>query len=292
MQIVPAMAAEANTIDYVAIGDSVAAGVRGGKLPLGDPNYEKYSDEGYTDDIANALRTSGILRTFDEKLCVSGATAAGLVEILSDPANYAQVQYLLGNADIVTLDIGANDVLNYKVRVDNTQISFYQYVFLHKDEIQSCITYTSTGTPVVKLSNKIKYDLMSMIAQLSYALSHGLGLSIQRNIETILKSILNANPNAKIYVMGYYNPLPLLSQYGMDLTIPAIYFNTFIYRAIWNVRCCSAYYGASLNYVDTLLTMSNGVNKGYLSPLDIHPTAFGYQTIANLFMKKISIDLQ
>ena len=98
------------TLNYVAIGDSVAAGVRGGIYP---PGSEPGSDKGYTDYIANKLKSAGVLGDFNKDICVAGATALELAQRvgadLSGPAGKEATA--IKNADIITFDAGANDLL-------------------------------------------------------------------------------------------------------------------------------------------------------------------------------------
>lgn len=54
-----------NKIDYVAMGDYCAAGVRAVPGPL--PGWEEGSDYGYTDMIAAWLEELGVLGKFNEK---------------------------------------------------------------------------------------------------------------------------------------------------------------------------------------------------------------------------------
>jgi hypothetical protein len=92
-----------------AFGDSCAAGVRGG---VGEPGSELSSDKGYTDNLAAMLEEAGVLGSFNEDFCTSGMTAALLAEntaVLSDETT--EEAQLVADAEIVTLDIGANDLL-------------------------------------------------------------------------------------------------------------------------------------------------------------------------------------
>jgi lysophospholipase L1-like esterase len=275
MSATPAMAATTpKTIDYVAFGDSVAAGVRGGNADPRDPAYELGSAYGYTDNIANKLREAGVLGSFNEQFAISGATAAGLAlasNILNYPAppEINPVYNLVKNAEIMTLDIGANDLLG----------PLYEYVATHSD---------------------IQYDNSTQMAEVVNILNGimgghyfgSTGAAVQGNIETILKNILNVNPSVKIYVMGYYNPLPALSAANnMDLQVNAAmnYFNTFIETATKKIT--DANEGASINYVDTMAAMAKNSDKN-LVPTDIHPTEAGYRVIAKEFWSQVKLNLR
>jgi lysophospholipase L1-like esterase len=268
MSVTPAMAARTpKTIDYVAFGDSVAAGVRGG---VWNPLPEEGSDYGYTDNIRNKLEEAGVLGDFNEQFAISGATAAGLVEALKDPVYGPRALQLVQNAEIVTLDIGANDLLG----------PLYKYV-LPLIANPSSIWYTNPTEVVTQV--------VGILSDITTSLGSE-GLAIKGNIETILQNILNVNPNVKIYVMGYYNPLPALSAaYGVDLNTPIKHFNNFIIKkAISNVNTHNK--GASITYIDTMHAMSSSDEN--LVPTDIHPTESGYVDIADEFWKKIELDIR
>lgn len=245
-------------IDYVAFGDSVAAGVRGGV------STEEGSDYGYTDNIAANLKSIGALGIFNKNFCVSGMTAAQLAEAtdaLNDP-DTSEYQ-LVNNAEIATLDIGANDLL--------APIKAY---------------IKEAGGVASANETKLAEAAAQMIQNLYYGT---MGTDVQSSVETILQNILNANGNIKIYVMGYYNPLPIMSSlYGVDLDETVEYFNRFIKAAISNVLSNNK--GASIIYIDTMTAMAENSDAN-LSATDIHPTEAGYKVIANEFWQQIKLAL-
>lgn len=258
LSVSPALAFNASQpIDYVAFGDSVAAGVRGGVK-------ESNSTFGYTDDLASFLRDSGVLSSFNEDFCTSGMTAKTLVAktaVLSDTTSAGYK--LVKKAEIATLTIGANDLL----------APLYAYIGSLKST--SSVDTAKLKSLLNTVTNQI-YD--GTTAQ-----------AIQANIETILHNILNANTNIKIYVMGYYNPLPLTSAMaGVDLTTPLKDFNVFIQRAVSNVAAKNA--DASISFVDTMSSISaDSMNNLVMS--DIHPTPAGYKVIAAEFWKQVKVNV-
>lgn len=252
----PALAySSSNQIDYVAFGDSVAAGVRGGVSEAG-------SDFGYTDDLAAYLKASGVLSSFNENFCTSGMTAKTLAANTAVLNNKSSNEYkLVKNAEIATLTIGANDLL----------APLYAYVSTLKG---------ATSTDMAKLK-----EILSAIANQVY--DSTTAPSVQANIETILQNILNANPNIKIYVMGYYNPLPAVSTLiGVDMTTPLKDFNVYIRKAVSDVAAKNT--GASISYVDTMAAMVADT-ANFLVMSDIHPTPSGYKVIAAEFWKQIEL---
>lgn len=257
ISVTPALAdsSAAPSIDYVAFGDSVASGVRGGVKEVG-------SDFGYTDLIAADLKAAGALGFFNEDFCVSGMTAkllASNTSVLTDTTSSGYK--LVKNAEIATLDIGGNDLL----------APIYAYM------------KTLTGGQSPDLA-KIK-DILTAVGD---SVNDGVTApGVEISIETILQNILKANPNIKIYVMGYYNPLPAAAAItGVDLNTPLKDFNVYIKKAITDVSAANT--GASIYYVDTLAAMAADSSNALVAT-DIHPTPAGYKIIAAEFWKQIGL---
>jgi lysophospholipase L1-like esterase len=239
-------------LNYMAFGDSVAAGVRGGC-------FELRSDKGYVDDIANLLSRKSVLGNFNKDFCVSGMTAQGLAlgtSVLRDSSSNAAG--LVRNADVITLDIGANDIL------------------------ESFSAYATTFRSVKDLNYDFAKQLLNnMINELYYG---SVGAEIPKSIETILENILTANGGVRIYVMGYYNPLPLFSSIlEVDLNQPTEYLNTLIRNAISKIQ--ALYPQASIVYVPTFDAMASAANTLVIS--DIHPTEAGHRIIAQEFWRQL-----
>src|SRR4051794_4953576 len=90
-------------LDYVALGDSLAAGQT--------PNKEL--GKGYTDYLANQLTKVGMLASFDKRFAVSGYTTTDVLNDLQtnvskpDPnGNTVEIQSAIKNAEIITIDGG------------------------------------------------------------------------------------------------------------------------------------------------------------------------------------------
>lgn len=252
----------AKVIDYVAIGDSVAAGVRGG---VGTPGSESGSEYGYTDDLAKKLKEAGVLGTFNKQFCISGLTAETLANYSSMLAMPGTSAYdLVKNAEIITIDVGADDLL----------IPLYSY-------IQPLIADPNSAWYTDQ--NEVLRKAAVILSQINYTEK---GASIKTNIETTLQNILNVNKTVKIYVMDYYNPLPVLSStYGVDLNTPVKYINGVIDSAVTDVKTKNQ--GSSITSIDVMAVMSA---TGNLVPTDIHPTVAGYQAIAEEFWNRIKVD--
>ena len=96
-----AFAQNSEVIDYVALGDSLAAGYT--------PNQTL--DKSYTDFIAEKLDGEGVLGDY-QNFGVPGYTTVNVFNII-DPNNPVNTNRIvaISNAEIITLDVGANDLI-------------------------------------------------------------------------------------------------------------------------------------------------------------------------------------
>ncbi|MCK5758359.1 MAG: hypothetical protein KAH14_04630 [Clostridiales bacterium] len=279
-------------IDYVALGDSGAAGVRA--IPGQLPGLEDGSDFGYTDVIANWLDGLGVLGKFDEKYSISGNTAALLAQQTSKADGFKRLK----KAEIVTVTIGANDLIQPLYDYFNATIA--------------------SGQPLSVLGAITALEVCRDEIENNFA-----HLIMEQNIEIVLDNIMRANSETSVYVMGYYNPLPCLVDFGFDMAPYVMLINDMINLAI--AKTMINYPDASIDFIDTL-GIINGIlsytpisvfpwySYGYsytswypylapdgpylysdfsnpLEPIaDIHLTEEGYVKVANSFMVKINED--
>ncbi|WP_227395422.1 SGNH/GDSL hydrolase family protein [Jeotgalibacillus aurantiacus] len=96
---------------YIALGDSVAAGVT--------PNESV--DAGYTDIIAAELGQSGLLAAFSKDFAVPGFTTSNVLELFDNEA----VRDSVSQATMITLSAGANNVLGLVQQDDLGQTVSY-----------------------------------------------------------------------------------------------------------------------------------------------------------------------
>ena len=152
-----------SSYDYVALGDSYSAGQTPYGVTVG------YS---YTDIIKDKLASAGILGSY-HKEGVSGYTTTDVMGQL--PA----IKELLSNAEIVTMDIGINDIL-------------------YLPEVEA---YRSNPTP--ENFDAAQAAVIQKIRE------------VDSNIEAIISEIKAVNPytDPHIYVMGYFNAFPNLPEF-------------------------------------------------------------------------------
>src|SRR5690606_24575864 len=154
--------AERPVLNYVALGDSLAAGFL---------NSKEFGD-GYPEYIAQGIEEKTAYRVNLSNFGVGGYQTVHLLEQLERE----DVQKALKEADIITIDIGANDILS-KIGVN--------FDLTKPEEMQ-------------RIVNEVTETL----------------LVIKTNIGEIFTKIQQINPDAPIFFMGYYNALPYLE--GQD----------------------------------------------------------------------------
>ncbi|MHA6258843.1 S-layer homology domain-containing protein [Sporosarcina sp. CAU 1771] len=88
---------QTSTIDYLALGDSLAAGL----------SSENVLGNGYTDYLAEILDDATLLKSFFKGFSVPGYTSTQVLLDLDKP----EVQESIMNAELITISAGANDAL-------------------------------------------------------------------------------------------------------------------------------------------------------------------------------------
>lgn len=161
---------EITLISYLALGDSLAAGV--------DSNNSL--GKGYADILAESMGELNLLHSFNKGFAYPGFKTADVLKDIRENKTGAirgygfdkpstTIHEAIKNSNLITLSVGANDVLG-TLKID-----------------------PATG--------KVEYNE----ATLEKAL-----MQVGYNINEIIKEIHAINPKTNVYVMGYYNPFPHL----------------------------------------------------------------------------------
>lgn len=233
--------AEESEIDYLAIGDSLAAGI----------NEQGQLGKGYADFLAEMLNWEGALQSFNKGFSVPGYKTSDLLKDLKE--NPEKLIYNLNGlqeqsthlkeeiekAEIITISIGANDVL----------------ASLKKDSE----------------TNELNYNLTNIITGVQ---------SVGNNYKAIISTIKSSNPNAKIFVMGYYNPFPSLENYETQLVLLV----NMIDDTIRSVAVANDAY-----FVEVSNEIAANAEAYLPNPNNIHLSEAGYQAVAQAFYEAYSI---
>ncbi|GAA0315766.1 hypothetical protein GCM10008967_02890 [Bacillus carboniphilus] len=126
---------KAEAITYVALGDSIAAGV----TPYNELGL------GYADFVKQELESRGKVVEFHKEFAVPGYNTTQVLADLSKP----ELQAALAEAELVTISAGANDLLKIaKIDAEAGTVSF--------DLEEATAALTTTGENIAKIVGTIK----------------------------------------------------------------------------------------------------------------------------------------
>lgn len=225
--------------NYVALGDSLAAGI--------DPQGKQ--GEGYADMIAAKIEGENALAAFNKGFAKSGyKTSDVLQDIKKD----------------VTRDIIGKGYTKKTASL--------------KDSIRNAdiITISAGANDVLQyvkansLTGGLEYDQQKLAAGLK---------EVGENLTSIQNEIKKLNPQAKVYVMGYYNPFPYLATDGQPMV------DALLNQLNGAIKASTA--GAGSVYVDTKDAIAGDYREFLPNPQNIHLSIKGYEQVAEKFWNHI-----
>lgn len=236
--------AEEHSFTYVALGDSITAGTGLSDFqylpaPIGldvRPNFEGYSSKCYVSVVADRL---GLDRQHALNLGLPGLMAPDLVDMVRDGAMphmnqpsgayyvYPEYQDYIRNADVISIQIGANDAL-VPVIVSVGNATNWKSEQLANTILGGAYRDLSWETIQLFFDSLKKLTLTrEEQAALGYALSDGMRETVNKayqdvtaNLPVVVEEIRKLNPDAEILLLGYYNPawiLPTWNNYFNQL---------------------------------------------------------------------------
>lgn len=270
MAIGTVSAAENNkTLDYVALGDSLAAGQK--PTAIGSTSAKLYGTS-YPKFIRDDLSSKGQLNSY-ANFGVTGYQTWQVSYDLMNPGS--ETNKAIAFADIITLDIGANDLLS-GLEVEEGDVS----------------------TLLERLAGMDDFQMAGLIAYID-SLKLGAVPYVAGQVGYIITQIKGIKYDAEIYVMSYYNAFAFLNDYSddpalqakIDLLIPELEELIQAYNvALEQTIATISYQYPGITYVSTWEAMGGDLESNartYL-PLDIHPTVQGYRAIAQAFWDEMS----
>jgi lysophospholipase L1-like esterase len=227
-----------NSIVYVALGDSLAAG----QTPYKDANGLPQYDKGYVDVIAEKM----IENQYEVSLInegKSGLTSDHLKVMVNDPSIQDTV---IKDANIITITIGANDILG--------ALDFNTFAL--KEGVD----------PKMILGN------------------------LHINLNTILESIKKVNSDAKVYVMGYYNPfVQAMTQMPEENKQVLLSLLQGLNQSLQGAVVAQAQGGLNVSFVPTAEVINADPIRFVPNPKDVHLSKEGYQVVGEAFWKVINL---
>ena len=276
-------------LTYVALGDSITSGVGLADMKYNiaqigydlRPNFEGYSSQCYTALVGKGL---GLDRQHAINLGLPGLMSPDMVDMVQSSAMpkmnqasgsyyvYPEYQEYLRKADIISIQIGSNDALvpcivglgeatNWKseqlagLMVSGALRDFnFQKLGLFLEALnRMTLTFDES-----RATNRLLFRGMDEICNQAYT-------NVTNSLPQIVASIRALNPDAKIVLLGYTNPVPLL---------PA--WNRYFSRLNRFAKDLAAQEG--LIYVDIPRTQTAA---------DGHPTVKGHKYIAQQILNAI-----
>ena len=261
-------------VQYVALGDSITIG-----------------DSSYVSKVSSYLKSSyGACTT--KNLAVDGWQSGDLLDALTNSKNakYYTMRSAIKNADIITIDIGSNDIMQTAMEVISDCFAC--------DESQLGDVTASWSE---KLSNATGLQLywiylqaMVIARNINYQLNYGTKMQtamtkFDANFKEIMTQIKKLAPNAKIYIGNIYNPYvgsPSLYVGNYEVINVEKFAKTYVVKANTTIKK----YATGCVIVDLYNTINNAKYiKGDLANyiFDPHPNATGQTAIANKFIASI-----
>ena len=284
---------------YLSLGDSIANGI-------GENNVENkymYRTPGaYPDLIAKEIGAEltqlacGGMRTVELRACLEDDYV--MPDELANNFSRAKVDEIRGlyapaikNADIITLNIGSNDILTYAMlRAKAASSALGIRIDGAIAELEAKGEYTAA---LVTLLNAVKTvdKYGTIVSEAIDGLSDGY-VHFCRNWDAIIGDIYTLNPKVTLMVAGFYNPFNelkltddslielgkaadgIMDMLNLTITRNSAYAGKYIYVDIMGVQSIAAKYGDSL------------LDEGFFQSveLDVHPSNEGQADIAQRFM--------
>lgn len=235
-------------IDVLALGDSVAAGVvMNGSTMEYVPSYSAL--------LTQSMNYIGILGHYYPE-GVPGYDTQDVLEQL--PSLNDKIK----EAELITLTVGANDLLFY---------------------LGDSLKVLSAATTDQEKASAVE-ALQTVLQTQNDAIVSTLSTKVPANLDAILKTIKVENPDAKVYVTGYYNPFVHFPEQVQTVLLQ------YISGLNQSIESVTKVNGA--NFVDIFDALDDASDPNdqllYIQPADIHPTSKGHAQIEKILWALIA----
>lgn len=256
----PARAQAAEAESYVALGDSISTG-----YGLADPATEGFvslvtDQQGY--DTTN--------------LAVDGAASYEVLALVTDVENASYPA--IAGADVITISVGGNDLLNALYMYLADQYSTMLGVPVTPELIATALAAEDPDPDMVEA-------LLPLIEQFATSQQAADALaSFSQNLTGIIGALKTANPDATILVLNQYNPFSFIDNPDVAPINTAFETAANALNGIISAGAGSSTYTVVDVYGVLSDAQNNPFNASFASMtdfnLDIHPNAHGHQLIA------------
>ena len=226
---------------YVSLGDSIAAGHslpnhnENNQYGIGNNSSTKIVDGCYTQLFRDNVLKSSYENINTISFARSGQTSAELLDKLQ---NDARVKLAVANADVITVFIGANDLLSV----------------LNSDK-----TFWNMAMYLAGINDDIISDLEKGVATCAV------------NYPKIIETLNNLNPNAKILFNTVYNPYAeMKNTNGSDLfwiSVPSVYAPSWYWDDWYSIPFAGGIFVDIGTATENLLVNLNNVIRNSINSL-------------------------
>ena len=216
---------------YIALGDSIVAGIglpdavyqRNGRYYDVSGNYQGYSKDCYVARVAEGL---GLSRDQTANYGMPALMSGDLLELVrtgscqSASINFSlpDLRQELKHAQVITVEIGANDVLvpimyGIASAMGGPQVFEALLPMLEGDFRQmdaSSFAALRESLDSLNITAQQRKALLQLLSSGVADICAQSQASTLANLEALLQELKALNPDAQIVLVGYYNPVPLL----------------------------------------------------------------------------------
>ena len=281
---------EQKQITYVALGDSIVAGIglpdavyqRNGRYYDVSGNYQGYSKDCYVARVAEGL---GLSRDQTANYGMPALMSGDLLELVrtgscqSASINFSlpDLRQELKHAQVITVEIGANDVLvpimyGIASAMGGPQVFEALLPMLEGDFRQmdaSSFAALRESLDSLNITAQQRKALLQLLSSGVADICAQSQASTLANLEALLQELKALNPDAQIVLVGYYNPVPLLPAPANPFAKHFRTLNRSVQKLAqqYDVAFASAAYTLVAN--------------------DAHPTACGHKYLARQILKAL-----
>lgn len=267
------------TVYYVALGDSLTTG-NGTSIP-------------YVNKVSDYL-TNQHGKCITKNLAVDGWKSGDLLNALTNPVNskYKSYREMISQADVITLDIGTNDIYMTMLEVITDRLGctieeygktaqYWEERYMNTTGVARIVLYMQLYSIVTDITFKLKYGDVWQNAINDF----------EDNYREILTEIESLAPNAQVYVGNLFNPFIGVEPIQYESYV-VIDIREMINKHVLKINEIIKE-GSSGNCIVDLYSVMN--NKSYIRGIveynyyyDPHLTQAGQEAIASRFIAALS----
>lgn len=205
-----------------------------------------------------------------------------------------RINNAIKNADLITLNIGTNDIFSYALTVT---VNKFSYIFENSGilDIKGIGDLNAAFNELLRVAND--RQMKGIITEFVTAIETGFAM-YRQNFPMVIDAIKSINPDAKLIVLGLSNPINMVinvnEKVGIDLyTITDLLIDRANYFTRYNSGCTDDYMFVDVTktemfgvgVLDTELLFALDENVKYSAVKMVHPNEKGQAYMADQIIK-------